>query len=533
MKQITTALPNYMLRSFVNDAPIELICVDNGMPQPTPSQRCQSRASLPLLMVYTSQSAFTLQITYSTKDEDTDTKAVEGTVEVTEPFESHLLQHPTSIQRIRAAPNGWHQGGNDSFHNVLSPRGACVLLTSDSQLVIYAGTGTGMGGDSDPDGSENILKSRLSTPLPQHHAFDFWDFCFLPSSRTCLDHGLWNSWCIVLATNNGTLHAVSPILIEGTIVSAPQIYRALDNLTKSVRASEGGGGGGGQVMQSCVCRRNKAALQVLKDAFDLKPSDEIVDSRQKGIYYFKTRVAMGQITRNATSWPISIQGPLHIPETEDNISAMECLGFSPASSIGGKDVDIRGGVSPLVMARGLNELEVCFIPSGNSLLPRFAFEDVDDAQVLNDEICDMGIVIQRLILDESSNGTSVEDHDSGRGLLGSAKRVVIIPDPVDRTIIHHVSARGVATITTNVVEVKEKEMMISLLEEDPSFTSSQPRTQFNVESKAWPSIEMSTVDKNMNGVVVSGDASLGHILVVALSDGELITNVLCTSKAIL
>ena len=378
------------------------------------------------------------------------------------------------------------------------------MLTSDSQLVVYSGTGDGMEG-----GGENS-SARLTTPL-SHHDFHFVDFCFLPSSRTCLDHSLWNSWCIILATSNGNLHAASPILIEETVVSAPQIYHALDYLKEAMEASK---------LHSTYCRRNRAALQVLKDAFDLKPTDEYVDSRQKGVYYFKTRVARGQ-SPNGTTWPISIQGPIRISEREGRVAAMECMGFSTGSSMQKVNVDIRGSVSPLVLARGVNELEVCLIPSGNSLLPRFAFEDADDAQVLNDEICNTGMVVQRLILDESSTENKSEAYNSDTRILGSSKQVAIIPDPVDRTIIHHLSARGVATVTTNVVDVKEQDIIMSLLEqEDPSLTSSQPRTRPNIESKAWPSIELSTVDKYMNGVVVSGDASLGHILVVALSDGK-------------
>ena len=182
--EIQTTLPSYLTQSFLHDPPLELLCVDNGMPRSSISQRLEHKASLPLLLLYTSKAVYQLSISYTT---NTKNPTVAGILtQIVEPFESYLLQHPSEcIRWIRAAPNGWHRGGNDALYHVLSPRrGACVLLTN-VQLVVFPG----MSDEGVLEEEENweIVSRRdassgmeWSTPLGNHSSgleFCRWVFC--------------------------------------------------------------------------------------------------------------------------------------------------------------------------------------------------------------------------------------------------------------------------------------------------------------------------------------------------------------------
>ena len=58
------------------------------------------------------------------------------------------------------------------------------------------------------------------------------------------------------------------------------------------------------------------------------------------------------------------------------------------------------------------------------------------------------LVMQRLVV--SFGGTA--------GGLGRGRGVVLIPDPVDKTMVHHVSNQGVTAISSNVLSVVDQKL---------------------------------------------------------------------------
>lgn len=235
IQSVTTKLPSHMIQSLEIDSPIEIICVDHYDNSSSTSSSttkfsadgCTARniKSMPLLCIYTPYSAYVLKIQYDT----TMGKEAVGQISfLHEPFESHLTSHSTSsIIKLRSAPQSHLHDGNT--YSALCPRGAMLLLTSQSSVVLFHGyqdaltddsivpiaNGGGMIGASLVP-SEVTIASTID--LEETDMTQFVDFIFLPSSPATNAQCIWNSLAVVvLVTQSGGLYALSPIVFHNTV----------------------------------------------------------------------------------------------------------------------------------------------------------------------------------------------------------------------------------------------------------------------------------------------------------------------------
>lgn len=175
----------------------------------------------------------------------------------------------------------------------------------------------------------------------------------------------------------------------------------------------------------------------------------------------------GGNTNRSTLWPVQIQGPLLL----SSASAASCCEPYFARNLVGLAVAGAGGV------------QLCVTPP-TALLPRFAFEDPQDG----------GMIDQQLL-------AMVVEH------VTDMPCSALVRDPALDTMIHCVSDRGVTTLTSHAM----RQFSASL---------SSPSRQPQPNTKAWMAVEVPP-DVSVHGAVVSGDALLGHVLIVYLSSGQL------------
>mmetsp|Transcript_11840 Transcript_11840/g.22161 ORF Transcript_11840/g.22161 Transcript_11840/m.22161 type:complete len:919 (+) Transcript_11840:122-2878(+) len=520
---ITTTLPSYVVESLQVDPPLEIICIDNHTP--TKKNRGATNKNLyalPLLCVYSQRSAFVIQIQYeeanASNEESLDQYSTEletlgprdgrikGTVlePVHEPFESFLTTTSGVIQRIRSAPHSYMYNGNT--YQTLCSKGAMIMLGSsgdaegEPSMVIFHGY--------DPTYDNNILQSwkSLSTnpfnvtiPAKVHSEqtgmSPIVDFCFLPS-MPLTEHSIWNAMTVVLCTANGSLYGLSPIVFHNTVFPYHMIKHGRELLEKNVILYEHSADKGAE------CRRAKAAMQFLKDVFGNAFNDVYITKDS----YAKTNVMHPSTRMNAVLWPVAVQ-TLQQGSVFDGV---KCMDIIPPSCVA--SAVMNNGTSSIVLATN-SAVEFRIIPSGNNILPRFAFESGGDRHYLDDMCADSVVTIERVYFgqDESDSDQGYADDDTG-----SNRSIVLIPDPVDRSMLHRVSKEGVMTVTTNVLSVLEKRLRSAL----HISGDSDDLTSKECETVAWPSIAMTkNPEKTLIGTVVSNDSQFGHVLVAALGDG--------------
>ena len=201
-----------------------------------------------------------------------------------------------------------------------------------------------------------------------------------------------------------------------------------------------------------------AATYFLKEVFEEEQSGDYMVARLHG----------GNANRS-TFWPVQLQGPL----IDANSTVTTTTSMEPffARNLVGFAICGKGGV------------QVCVTPP-TTLLPRFAYETSDHARVLNEQL--QGIMVEQIT---------------------KLPCTALIRDPVLDTMMHCVSDRGVTTLTSHAL----RHFSASL---DSDNSPPPPQT------KAWMAVDL-TNDSHVQGAVVSGDAHLGHVLIVFLSTGQL------------
>jgi hypothetical protein len=323
------------------------------------------------------------------------------------------------------------------------------------------------------------------------------DFCFLPSSPLT-EHSIWNAMTIALCTRNGSLYALSPIVFHNTVFPYQMIKDGYNLLEKTVIKSEH------SVSKGAECRRAKAALQYLNDVF----GDSISNKHSSKDAYAKSDVIHPSGRMSAVVWPVGVQ-TLFVSQQGNGLDGVQCMEIIPASPI--VSPVMNGGVSILMLAND-STIDFVLVPSGSNILPRFAFEAVEDRQHLDDLVVDSVVVMERISLGKDEN-----DSDHSDSTDGIWKSIILQPDPVDRSIVHRVSSEGVATVSTNVFSMVEKS--VGALLHDP--TQPYSHTADETETDVWSSISMKKNNgKKLAGIVVSGDAQFGHVLVAALDDSK-------------
>jgi len=534
ISKVTTPLPDYILSSFNVDPPLELICIDNDTPPTTScSQNTQNR-KLPLLCVYNQRAAFVLDMGYTNCEENnnsvydttiSDASDISGVVEnIFEPFESQFLSNPTlSILRIRPAPNSYLYGGGT--YETLCPRGSMLMLTNEGSLAIYHG-----GYNSDAISSSRSNGKSTTVPITirmedVEEADPIVDFAFIPSSPKG-HNSLWNALSVLVSTRAGVLYMVSPIVFHGTLFPRIQVRNSIEYLEGIVEDQQRYAKDKESV-EGSKWRVAKAAIQFVKDVYGssiAKPSNG---------YYVMADVLNDEYTQSsAASWPVSLQGPVYKSDLEEKdqlgyhngVTCVEILRPTLTEDNHG----VIGSTAGVLLAFGSTSLHYVFVPTGDNILPRFAFESSHDSDNLNAILDDSSFLAERIAFDKNVKNTN--DTEEGKSseydvipfrstsVPFSERDVSLILDPVDKAMVHHVSNHGVIAISSNVSEVMEQKLLLIL---DDSSIPMEKQAKHNIKTNAWSSIEVASGSSfRLNGVVVSGDVEIGHILVAFLSNGK-------------
>jgi hypothetical protein len=525
-RTIRTKLPTHLVQALKIDEPMELLCVDNHTPT--------TGYLLPLLCLYTSKSVFILQIQYKTDNDETDVlyHTTTGTViGLYEPFEQYLLLHDDAqIQRVRSAP----QSTQHKLYSTICNRGAMVMLCTsttsnidndyESAIVLFHGWSSKSNRIGKDDGSELYVTVPVTIHSEQTDTSPIVDMAFLPSvARGSVDDAtsdgvVWNSMCLLLTTESEALYILSPIVFDNTIYPKRSVLNAIQEVQREITRFEN------LVSKSVECRRSKATLHYIKTIFDLdgldeNPSQDILKELEKSGHYLKSHVKHGG---HATNWPIAIQGPVFVSESDDYepIECLEIIPPSPKQLMGGS---AGTNTTTLVVGRK-SSVDYIMIPSADDfvngsclILPRFSFEDVDDREYLNSQIYNSGILVERVVFDDDDKD-DVDLNDNYKQAT-TGLRISLLIDPfMDQTMLHFVSTKGVLTITTNAISHLEKKLsaIIEGLVYEDSCASDK------VHTVAFSSIDVvGTVGASilLNGITISGDSQFGHVMTVALSDG--------------
>lgn len=524
-RTIKTKLPAHIMQTLRIDEPLELLCVDNHTPT--------SGNLLPLLCLYTSKSVFILQIEYQTDNEGDTLHTTTGTVVgLHEPFEQYLLSHDDAqIQRVRSAPQSSHH----KLYSTICNRGAiamlCTSTTSDidndyeSSIVLFHGWSSKSNMIGKDDGSDLFVTVPVRIHSEQTDTSPIVDMAFLPSvARGSADDMLsdgviWNSMSLLLTTENESLYVVSPIVFDNTIYPKRSVLNAIQEVRREIIRFDN------LVSKSVECRRSKATLHYLKTIFDLEGLDEnrsqdTLKELEKSGYYMKSNLKHGG---HATTWPIAIQGPVFVSQSDDYepIECLEIIPPSPKQLVGG-----TVGTSTITLVIGRkSSVDYVMIPSADTvadgsclILPRFSFEDSEDREYLNAHVSDSGILVERVVFDDDKSGGDEKDvYDP----VTNESRIALLIDPfMDQTMLHFVSSKGVLTITTNAISYLEKKLS-TIIE---GHGNENICASDKVRTVAFSSIDVvGTVGTSalLNGVTISGDCQFGHVMTVALSNGTM------------
>ena len=177
--------------------------------------------------------------------------------------------------------------------------------------------------------------------------------------------------------------------------------------------------------------------------------------------YMVARLHGGNPARS-TLWPVQLQGPLLEGGAASSVKTLEP--FGARNLVGFAMAGARG-------------VQIC-VTSPTMLLPRFAYESPDRAPCIK-----------------------VVEH------ITDLPCTALVRDPVLDTMIHCISRRGVTTVTSHALR-----HFSSALES--AVESSPPAT------KGWMAVDLPN-DVHVRGAVVSGDAHLGHVMIVYMSTGHL------------
>ena len=456
---VRTRLPQRVLTALTIESALELVCVEaDAVPiNPSPLKKL-----IPLLCLYTRKNLFLIQISHP----PTTVGVAQGELlSVLEPFESILLQSSAiEIIRLRPAPQRY------MGFACLCPRASMALLVKDTsinefRIVLHHGNG------------------RLTTPLEFSlenvgEVNSICDFCFGQSNELALLATI----SVYLLQQGGNILAASPILFHGTVVSVAVARDALEYLDDLIVSEK----------RDAQYRRAKAAQYMILQAFgDVTEKDDF-DS-------ISAQVGVGG-ANHATKWPVQIQGPVIISpftEPDDEYKALAIENFFSMDLVG------------LVIAREGNRCDFC-VTSPSALLPRTSYESIDnpwDTDVLNEDLKDLGAVIERIEVD-------TVDADQPTTLTA------LLRDPSDATMIHLVSDSTVLTFVTNAMEIFSNKVRDT--GGQPGFVSPSKSHRVPLKSTAFSSVAVTAeMTVTLQGATVTNDAQLGHTLIARLSDGSI------------
>ena len=554
---VRTVLPEEVAESLAVDAPIGLICVDNdsssargssardsdggsgGRPKSggrggrlsfgdavgdddvvaadaDETKSDASSSSLPLLCAYTARSAFVLEISYSTAA--TSGAETEGNVQASvEPFEQHLLSaaSSTKIVTILPGPGCGYQSTLSSWDVLCRPGSMMALMASDGEdsLVLTHGVG---GGTAQP---VTVPLRRGYEELGSDISDSIADVCFVSSSPAAsaddaatTSTDLFPSTSVLLLSRTGCVYAASPILFDGALYPRKAVVDASHHLRGEIDRLDNNNPA--KPEEAMLWRRAKAAVHHLDEAFGTLT--------ERSTYVKANALPSSRDgPQSSKEWPIATQGPLVVvPEVSDvPTPSADGAGSScivPFSGTGAGSACVSGfAVGRVVNTEdGANNprVDVGVMSAGSTILPRFDFESEADADALDEKLEGVAAIVEVV---EFESPPPPQEIDGAGFKANSTLRCTLIPDPIDGSALHHVTERGVVTVTTNAVDVIAQRVASS-----SASSGREPAPEESISTSAWSLLEVSS-PAALEGVGLSGDAHLGHILLATASDGSI------------
>jgi hypothetical protein len=479
---ISTPLP--LLGGDGDNDIVELLCVEgDSMPPPEFRNDEETKITiLPLLCVYTRHTLLILKIGYvingpgGRHERVDDTEPIQGEIlQIIKPFEGEIYPSST-ILRVRPAPQ--RRLGYAPFQ---SPGSLAALVATDNGhacLLVYHAKANTVTQQLTFAASEDLVGGET---LPT-----FVDFAFCQSNA----QSLLVSLAIHLVKSNGELWAASPILFDGCMVPAPlfqEAYALLEDYYDTDDDDHNDYHERSELLAEAKQKQCRAAMYFLREAFEpvQGPGD-----------YMVGRLHGGSPTRS-TLWPIQLQGPL----VEQLQNQRQYGGRADASSsvaVTTIEPFFARNLVGFAMA-GPGGVQLAVTPP-TMLLPRFTYESVDDASTLNAQL-HLHMVEQ----------------------ITDLPCTALVRDSVLDTMIHCISDRGVTTLTSHALRHFSSSLLLDAKNNNNKttgmFMSSPPPQPTPPPTKAWMAVDL-TNDVYVKGAVVSGDAHLGHVLVVYLSTGQ-------------
>ena len=519
---VRTSLSDGLAECLAIDPPIGLICVDNDSAahdagsgggvegfdsgaQVVGSDCAPAFKALPLLCLYTARSAYLLRITYSTSGNSG--TAVGAIRSYSEPFEQHLLAAPSStrILTVLPAPGCGYQ---PSSGVLCRPGTLAALLSGDGEdsVVVFHG-------DSEGGGLVSVPLVRGYEDLGQDESDPLVDFCFLSPSPAVatgtlsdddddeIDLSLFPSMAALLLSKSGCVYVASPILFDGALYPRRAVFDASRYLTEEAnRLNEITNDPAQSDVATVLSKRVKGAKKFIEHAFGV-----LVGNWRKT--YVMSKLSPND-KMSATAWAASAQGPvLTMPEANDSPSSFRsaCIVSLPGTGAGsslicGFAVGRFACISGAIVKQP--RVDIGIVSAGLTVAPRFSFE-MEDAGRLDAMVAGAGMIAEVV---QFESATREKDGESAN--LMSSDCCTMIADPVDGSTVHHVTSQGVVTITTTAIDVVGRKVCDSL-----------PDVGEIIQTSAWSCLEVAAFAA-LEGVVVSGDAHLGHVLVARSSDGS-------------
>jgi len=340
--------------------------------------------------------------------------------------------------------------------------------------------------------------------------------------------------CIESSLQQDSAHndssVIAPLVLESRMPEKEETNMDISSMVQS------------QVYKEAQMRRIKAEKQFLMDSFpDHLNAFKNVPSTQKSGYYI-TSCLRGNGGSNATLWPVQCQGPLLYgrsvwsPKSENNDATEQgCAAATAIQSINSAFINkldnSKENMTFVIVGRLGNQVDICAL--SRPVEGRFGFESIEDASYLDNRIIGYGTVLETIgFLDEKNESTNESDRQTNalipfsspvpkshrRSKMNKHTVMSLIVDPVSSSrneqLIHYMGQSGVFTISTSIFFKTLKRIQ----KDEPTVASIDAQVKSN--TTAWACISVGS-GANISGAVVSGDPSLGHILVAQISTGKI------------
>jgi hypothetical protein len=431
---------------------------------------------------------------------------------ITEPFETYLLSlSPGSrIVRVRSAPR-----------DVLAPAGSLAMLTTEGSLVLYhPGTRRPHHSVITAATRSSSVGARITTPvsmapfLADHDEEAVTDFCFgiQNNCASFLDYNpSLGELSVLFLCQNGNVYGAAPVIFDSSAILNSIIQARMQWMKSNIEAIKEKESATRATMgtndeeEGALLRMYTASQHWMKENFRWDNNKSYNDTKPYNAYSTAQLFQHGRISHSA-DWPLQIQGPL-VEQLQlddknyDDIPPGEALVIEPLPSNGTTPADIFViGRKPSPSSSSIEiQLDVCILST--PVLPRFAFESIQDRDIL-DDYCMDGIVLDTVLYDFRCTNSAFRTEKIF---------LDIIVDPITPYMVHAANAYGVCTISFESIAT----YVMQLTSGDPCKKDS------SLSNLAWCCLCIdSETDISFDGVVVSEEAQFGHILLAHLSNSK-------------